>query len=484
MKISKLNLLKFLILALVIGACSKDDDNAEVSKNRISTAIISGTPQVGEELTASYKVSGFTPLDYDTSKTTIAWRRADDAAGTNVTLIDGATSKTYTLTESDIAKFVTFVVIIQNTSNLILSSDYVGPVAKPVTGTVTTATDAVIDTQLFSQISAVNNVLTSQSIWSGYNLSNTPMYLIHKNDKGIVDRGYIVNPQSTITGATVVPAGENASLNVVRYDDQAQEAFNIIENMGNGLYDYNFNIGGDSIYYIQIYTDAEVIAGDQLGTFPGGFFNPDNYTIASIDFIIHEPFHDFQDSWRFSAISPFPTLNQEFLELRALTHQIFKNFPNDIESVTNLENKLRQFVAIRSAENALLGFDSASENEKLEGTARYVERLALRNAFPNRAMEPFIPGSITDDNYGITNRDTLEAVIENLQYEIGASVYVALIRLNTNAESAIVGGENPYEVARDYFNMTQKELDQQLQNAKNSVNFSNIQTKATEWMKL
>ncbi|WP_346883036.1 hypothetical protein [uncultured Algibacter sp.] len=477
---SNLNLFKFLILVLFLGACSNDDDAMETMENDIRIAIISGAPDSGQELTAFYEVSGFTPLDYDTATTVIKWWRADDNLGTNATMIAGEMTRTYTLTGSDVGKFIAFEAAVENTTNLTLLSDYIGPVTVSATG----ALAKEIDTQLFSQIKAVDNVLTTQSLWSDYNLTNTPMYLIHKNNNGIIDRGFVVNPLSTISGATAVPSGENGGLNVVRYDMQAQEAFDLIENMGNGLYTFNFNINGDSIFYTQIYTDTEVLAGEQLAQYPGGFFSPADVTFGSIDFIVHEPFHDFQDSWSFTGSSTFPTFSQDFLELRALTHQIFKDFPNGAQDSTTLENKLRQFVAIRSAENILLGFDSASESEKLEGTARYVEKLALRNVFPNRATEPFIPGSITDDDYGITNQVILEAVIENLQYELGASVYVALEELVPNVQFDIEAGANQFTVARDYFNMTQTELDQQLQNAKNSVNFSNIQAKASEWMNL
>ncbi|OEJ98922.1 hypothetical protein A8C32_06960 [Flavivirga aquatica] len=472
-----LNTLKPLILLIVFTACSSDDDLIEKKINYVSFV---GQLESGNKLLSTYEVSGFTYEDYKTANVKTKWWKADDINGTNAVMIDGATELNYMLTDNDISKFIAVELAIENTINTTLRSPFKGPVDGTIVNTEIVAN--AIDTQLFNQINTVNKTLVNENIWKGFSLTDTPMYLIHKNANGDADRGFIINPQSTITNAINVPNTENGGLNVVRYDTQVQEALSVI-NSENGLYDFDFNINGNSVYYIQVYTDIEVEAGSQLATYPGGFFDINTITVASIDFIIHEPFHSYQDTWTFSS-GANPTLNQEILELRALAHQIFKNFPNGNLDTNTLETKLKQYVAIIAAETVITGDDSFISGEKLEGTPRYVEKMALRKSFAKRADEPFITGSITDNDYGIVDQATLYGVIDALQYEIGASAYFALKSINNNALEEIEAGKSQYQSAKDFFKMSQSELDQQLQNAKNSVDFSKIQMKVTEWLPL
>ncbi|UZO80143.1 hypothetical protein NBT05_14450 [Aquimarina sp. ERC-38] len=345
--------------------------------------------------------------------------------------------------------------------------------------------DNPVHTQLFSQIKAVDDALIEEAIWPGYTLADKPMYLIRKNEEDDTYEGYVVNPQSTIMGAVAIPDEESAGLNVVRYDTQAKEAFNLIMGSeGNGTYDFDFTIDENSVYYIQVYTDEEVTAGRRLATYPGGFFNPDMQVLGSIDFIVHEIFHIYQEDWASYGPSLIPSPNQQYYEYKSLVHQIFKDFPNGNLNTVQLEEKLKQYVAIRSAENVITGTDITSDGEKGEGTARYMEKIALRNAFSARANEPFIFGSVTDDDYGITNQEILLLVLENLQYETGSSAYLALKEFVPDIKTQIEEGKNQFEIAEAYFNMSQAELDQQLQNAKASVDFAKIQRKAAEWMNL
>ncbi|MCT4620813.1 MAG: cadherin-like beta sandwich domain-containing protein, partial [Marinisporobacter sp.] len=73
-----------------------------------SSVSISGTAQVGETLTGSYTYSD---VNGDTEGTsTFKWYRSDDASETNKTEISGATNKTYTLTSTDLGKYISFEV--------------------------------------------------------------------------------------------------------------------------------------------------------------------------------------------------------------------------------------------------------------------------------------------------------------------------------------------------------------------------------------
>jgi|GEM_PF-3522578 len=74
-----------------------------------SNVAISGTARSGQTLTGTYT---YADINADAeSGTTVQWYRSDDAAQEiNYVPIDGATGLTYTLTRSDVGKYITFVV--------------------------------------------------------------------------------------------------------------------------------------------------------------------------------------------------------------------------------------------------------------------------------------------------------------------------------------------------------------------------------------
>lgn len=75
----------------------------------VSLIIITGTQSSGNNLTATYTYAQET--DVAQSGTTFQWYRADDANGTNAAAIAGATALVYTLTGSDISKYVRIGII-------------------------------------------------------------------------------------------------------------------------------------------------------------------------------------------------------------------------------------------------------------------------------------------------------------------------------------------------------------------------------------
>jgi len=103
------------IVDFVLGSCVPDADliipysgpeNAAPVANNVGQ---SGNPQAGQVFTGSY-------IYYDAEgdlqgATTYKWYRADDAGGTNETLIIGMTGSTYTLQAADLNKFIRFAVI-------------------------------------------------------------------------------------------------------------------------------------------------------------------------------------------------------------------------------------------------------------------------------------------------------------------------------------------------------------------------------------
>jgi len=90
---------------------------------------IAGTETEGETLTGTYT---YTDADGDAeSGSTYAWYRADDASGTNLAAISGATSQTYTLIAADVSKFIMYGVTPANANGTGIegTSAYTGAIA-------------------------------------------------------------------------------------------------------------------------------------------------------------------------------------------------------------------------------------------------------------------------------------------------------------------------------------------------------------------
>lgn len=105
----------------------------DVSNNPPSASNVSvaGTLEVGEELTGSYD---YTDLNSDAqSGSTFKWYRSDDDQGTNKAAISGATSTTYTLTDDDLDKYISFEVTPNDgtSEGTVVESTLKGPVLGP-----------------------------------------------------------------------------------------------------------------------------------------------------------------------------------------------------------------------------------------------------------------------------------------------------------------------------------------------------------------
>ena len=92
----------------------------------VNNLAISGTTKEGETLTVNYTY--YDVNDDKEGATEFKWYRADDAQGTNSTLISEATSKTYTLTKQDVGKY-----IIVEVTPVALTGDLKGKIYKITT---------------------------------------------------------------------------------------------------------------------------------------------------------------------------------------------------------------------------------------------------------------------------------------------------------------------------------------------------------------
>jgi len=348
---------------------------------------------------------------------------------------------------------------------------------------------SAIDTKLLGQISKASDLFDTMQIWDGFKLNEYSLYLIHKNKEGKVDRGIIVNPKSMILGAKELDEELSAGLNAYRYDKAVDRAWEVLRNpdKGNELYDSDFEIDGKR-YYLQVYNDKEVKAGEDLARYPGGFFDRSAVTIGAIDFIINENFGVYQESWGTRRVPIDPDTNElrmiasKVLELKTVLHQVFKDFPNVDLNEEELEKKLKQYLAIQSQLDAI-NFDPYAETA--EGSARYIERMAIRNLFPKRVNEPFIQGTVLENDYGITNQKTLNMVFDiALTYEIGASVCYILSKVDSAALKRIEDGSSLFDIVSLKYKLTDQELLEYVQDAKNSVDWKGVQTKVQRWQTL
>ncbi|KYG85234.1 hypothetical protein AWW67_16110 [Roseivirga seohaensis] len=96
-----------------------------------SNVTFSGTMSIGEELTGAYTYSH--DDDNQESGSTFKWYRSDNVSGTNKTTISGATALTYTLTEDDVDKYISFEVTPSDGTDVgsAVQSTLKGPVLGP-----------------------------------------------------------------------------------------------------------------------------------------------------------------------------------------------------------------------------------------------------------------------------------------------------------------------------------------------------------------
>lgn len=466
--ILKLNLV--ILIGLIVASCQKDD---VIAKNEITSVSLTGQKTQGSQLLAIYKVSG------NVDDIAIKWWRADDNKGKNESLIDNETNINYLLKSNDVGKYIRVEVTMKSNSSSIKFSEYAGPILPQTLDEGVFASS--IDKLLFSQIKLVGDTFEEEPIWESYKFKEYSMYLLHKNQDGSVDRGFVINPKTEILNAQRLSVADSEGITVYRYDAKLQDAFDVL-NSGNGLYDFYYSIDDNESYYLQVYTDQEVENGSEPFKVPQNIFDTEAYNFSAISFMAHEVFHQYQeDDWEYtgSIIKIWPSSEQ--LELRLLLHELFSDFPNIAQTPTLVEKKLKQYLAIREHEIEISSYDYLSPSEHGEGTAEYVESMVVRKVFPKRANEVFqaVSNSI-DLDYPFANRDEFTFVLDQLHYDIGASICFGISTINNDLLESLERGKTPFEVVKELFNITTQEQDVLLESAKAEVDWIKIQQKAAE----
>ncbi|MEC7756056.1 MAG: BspA family leucine-rich repeat surface protein [Bacteroidota bacterium] len=168
-----------------------------------SSVSIAGSLEANLELTGSYNYSD---ADSDAeSGSTLQWYVADDASGANRTAISGATSGTYTLTSSEVGKYITFAVTPNDGTDAGTQTfaTYTGPVVAAVVPTVisTIPADGSIDVAKDANLSFT----MSETVTKGTgNITLTPatgtatVIDVTSNEVAISGADVTINPDSDL----------------------------------------------------------------------------------------------------------------------------------------------------------------------------------------------------------------------------------------------------------------------------------------------
>ncbi|GHE62263.1 BspA family leucine-rich repeat surface protein [Roseivirga thermotolerans] len=168
-----------------------------------SSVSIAGSLEANLQLTGSYNYS-----DADTdaeSGSTLQWYVADDASGANRTAISGATSGTYTLTSSEVGKYITFAVTPNDGTDAGTQTfaTYTGPVVAAVVPTVisTIPADGSVDVAKDANLSFT----MSETVTKGTgNITLTPatgtatVIDVTSNEVAISGADVTINPDSDL----------------------------------------------------------------------------------------------------------------------------------------------------------------------------------------------------------------------------------------------------------------------------------------------
>lgn len=335
-----------------------------------------------------------------------------------------------------------------------------------------------VDESLFERINSVTASYKKNEIWKGYDsYATVSQYLIYvtggeKDAKAA--RAFLINPKTTVSGATKLDQSESKGLDVYRYDGKMQEALEQLQK-GNGAYDFDFVIDGQK-YYLQLYRD-----GDAEGH-------------EDVALTTHENFHAFQfANWDFvpGALQDeanYP-ITKELLSLQMLSLDTLLNLPDTALTKEKATDLLQQYVAIRSQEIALdpsskkLVKNMANPQEQAEGSARYVEVMGLRDGLKSNTT--FVYPFSAHDELTITSKAALrEAFAFGIWYETGAAATYLLDRLEVDIEKEFAAGKTPYDVAVATLKMSQADKDAALKKAQAGSNWSAIQAEADAFIKL
>lgn len=305
-------------------------------------------------------------------------------------------------------------------------------------------------------------------------LREVPIYIITEENQGIY-----INPSSTQlenSRAIYNDIGEFEKLNMYRNDTLLEfSKTNVV-----GIRFYNFVLYEDE--WIYIYEMSEDIEAHNY--FYNDYKNRNGLYHISVFF--HELFHYYQgfqygelwyDGNQVQDFNGYP-LTEETLPLLLLLFDVMI----DAHHAETYEEKLRLLKYYISIQHQLIEVDPTENNlirnhgfvrEKIEGSARYIEVFGTLTSINNNTIEDPTHG-FKDFSDNISNRADMRWVYTyRMFYHTGAGAIHLLKELGyQNLDQAyLIPANKPYDIAKDFLNMTDVELEIFLQGAKTIYNW-------------
>ncbi|WP_104026819.1 hypothetical protein [Vibrio jasicida] len=335
-----------------------------------------------------------------------------------------------------------------------------------------TSLTSEVDSKLFEQLNASVNALKFQSVWGGYGdyLSGTPAYFLSLDEKSSTPvTAYLVNPSKVPEEAQKLGVNESGALNIYQYETN-MHVFHDVINKGNGAYERQYTFNGAK-YYLQVYKPSE--------TFVKGEHQRNTIALA-----VHEMFHDFQlehfsdPANYFNELNGYP-VNVEQITYKLAVLDLFKSLP---KTMTQDEAKtmLKQYIALTQEQ---INIDTSSKRyaknmglgqELFEGSAWYVEVMALRNALPNFSELKFV------DSYAFTtqyqNRESVESQFGWGYFYLSGAAAIYALKAAGYDILQLEKGVTPFEAAKQVvgtFDVTDT-----LNQIKQSADFKALEQKA------
>jgi hypothetical protein len=345
------------------------------------------------------------------------------------------------------------------------------PTTNPTDSTQTTPTIEAIDQKFFKELKQAGDVYSKNEVWDGYYFATKSMYLIFADESNKFQRGYIINPATTISGATKLEGAKTEGLNIYRYDKMMNEAKTVLEK-GNQVFEFNFKIDGKD-YYLQKYNEQDV----------------NSLRHQSLSYATHEVFHVFQiEKWKqqhgIQDEKNFP-LNQESISLQLLEIKIADKFPKETNK-DQIRKYLEMFVAVRSKEIEIdksskkLVKNMANYQELSEGTARYVEYMTNKEIFSD-----FDPTFHNESSSNIQRKEEFRTAFAfAIWYGTGAALAYMIDQLSDNLEKDCIKEITLYDQAVKIVNLTDAQKESRLKEAKTEFKWEELQKEAKRLLEL
>ncbi|YCO00833.1 hypothetical protein ACB087_07345 [Vibrio sp. VNB-15] len=335
-----------------------------------------------------------------------------------------------------------------------------------------TAMTNEVDNKLFEQFNASVNALKFQSVWDGYGeyLEKTPVYLLRLDEKSNTpETAYLVSPHKAPEEAQKLGGNESGALSIYKYETN-MHVFHDAINKGNGAYERQYAFNG-SKYYLQVYKPSD--------TFLKGEHQRNTIALA-----VHEMFHDYQlkhfkdPANYFNELNGYP-VNAEQITYKLAVLDLFKALPK-VMTQDEAKSILKRYIALTQEQ---INIDSSSKQyaknmglgqELFEGSAWYVEVMALRSAMPNFSELKFV------DSYAFTtqyqNRESVESQFGwGYFYPSGAAVIYALKSAGYDILQ-LEKGVTPFEAAKQVVGTF--DITDTLNQIKQSADFKALEQKA------